>query len=428
MSNDTRPVPSPSAIDPIPLPVHQWNYWVSSFECALFVMATNMIGPMTLIPFLFKQTGIDSSYLGLFTISTLIVALSGPIGSAWMSGQRRMLPFCVAVGLFQRLVYVMVPLGVVYFHGKPAPLLWVLAAVWMISGFIGGIATPTFMVMITNGTRERWWGRLMGMRSLLGAASGLAASVLVWIVNRVSTYPDNYTILGWIGVALLFGSLYGVSRFKEVLVPNTQTPSESGFAKEWARTLQIWQSDPRVRWIVLGRTFRSFGFFTGTYITAMFIERCGLTDSVMWLPVVLFSVSDMATNYLSGRIIDQFGPKPALVLSSLMVAFSAAFLTQCYTLLPFMICIPVLSLGGSLINNGWPTLLLKMTSPGDRAAYFSSISLLSAPPSILVSVAGVFLVQWLDYNPTMWISAVGGLFAALVFQIKLTNIQRAPMR
>ncbi|MBX7254735.1 MAG: MFS transporter [Candidatus Hydrogenedentes bacterium] len=428
MSNDKDSIPSPSTMDTIPLSVHRWNYWISSFECALYIMATNMIGPMTLIPFLFKQTGIDSSYLGLFTISTLIVALSGPIGATLMSGQRRMLPFCVTVGIFQRLVFLMVPLGVMFFHGKPAPLLWILATVWLASNFIGGIATPTFMVMITNGTRERWWGRLMGMRSLLGAASGLVATILVWGVNRISSYPNNYTILGWIGVLLLFGSLYGVSRFREVMTPTTREAPNTGFAKEWVRTLQIWREDTRVRWIVLGRTFRSFGFFTGTYITAMFIARCDLTDSLMWLPVILFSVSDMVTNYVSGRIIDHFGSKPALVLSSLLVAFSAAFLTQCYSVPFFVICIPILSLGGSLINNGWPTFLLKMSPPGDRTAYFSTVSLLSAPPSIFISVAGVFLVQWLDYNPTMWISAVGGLIGALVFQFKLPNIRQAPSR
>jgi len=413
-------------MDTVPYATHRWNFWVCSGEAALYIMATNMIGPMTLIPFLFKQTGIDSAYLGLFTISNLIVALSGPIGATLMAGQRRMLPFCVRVGLIQRLPFLMVPLGVMFFHGKPVPLLWILVAVWMISSVIGGIATPTYHVLITNGTRERWWGRLMGTRSLLGAASGLAATVLVWAVNRYLVYPNNYTVLGWSGVVLLFGSLYGVSRLREVSGNVSHETNDSGFANEWRRTVQIWRQDPRVRWIVLGRTFRSFGFFTGSYVTALLIERCGLTDSLMWLPVILFSVSDMATNYISGRVIDRFGSKPALVLSSLLVSFSGACLTQCYSLVPFLICIPVLSLGGSLINNGWPTYLLKMAKPGDRAAYFSTISLLSAPPSILSSVAGVLLVKWYGYNPTMWISAAGTLVATLVFQFKLHHIRQAP--
>ena len=413
-------------MDTVPYAVHRWNFWVSSIEAALYIMATNMIGPMTLIPFLFKQTGIDSAYLGLFTISSLIVALTGPIGTTLMARNRRMLPFCVKVGLFQRLVFVMVPLGVMFFHGKPAPLLWILVGVWMASSMIGGIATPTFHVLITNGTRERWWGRLMGTRSLLGAASGLAAAVLVWGVNRYVAYPNNYTMLGWFGVALLFGSLYGVSRLREVPGPASHDTLKPGLAEDWRRTREIWKQDPRVRWIVCARTFRSFGFFTGSYVTALLIHRCELTDSLMWLPVILFSVSDMVTNYISGRFIDRFGSKPALVLSSLLVSFSAMFLTQCYSLAPFLVCIPVLSLGGSLINNGWPTHLLKMAKPGDRAAYFSTISLLSAPPSILISVAGVFLVMNFGYNPTMWVSAAGGLVAALVFQLRLPNIKQAP--
>jgi predicted MFS family arabinose efflux permease len=91
-----------------------------------------------------------------------------------------------------------------------------------------------------------------------------------------------------------------------------------------------------------------------------------------------------------------------------------------------MIVIPLLSFGGSLLINGWPTLLTKLAPPGQRAAYFSSISLATTPVPILISALGIVLIKQIGYNPTLFIGSAGAFCAAYLFWRKVPDIRQAP--
>lgn len=427
MSATTDPNTPFSETCDIPAETHRWNLWIFGSEAAIYTTAVSLMGPMALFPFLFQQTGINSSYLGLFTAANLIMALGGPVGSSLAGGREWKLSFCVRVGLLQRVPFLLVPFGVAFLYTRPAVLLWVLVAGWTISNFFTGVNAPVYQTVLTNSIRERWWGRMMALRNILGATTGLLATALVWAVNHRYTFPHNYTLLGVIGVLMLFTSLFVVSRIREVPLATAMTFGKTSFAGEVRNMVDILHRDRRVRWLVLAYVARSCGFFLGTYCTAVFIERCHLTDAQMWIPVILGSVPTIFVNLISGWLVDRYGPKPALVLSALLVAINAIFVTYCYSMWMFFVFFPSIAFGGSLLMSAWPTLLMKMAPPNRRPLYFSTVSLAAAPGSILVSVAGIVLVRFGGYDAAFYMSAAGGVLAALLFYTKLQNIRQAPI-
>jgi len=382
-----------------------------------------MMGPMTLIPFLFKQTGIDDAWLGLFTISGLIGALGGPFGTAWGGSLARKLPFCIRVGFFQRLPFFAIPLGVMLLFSHPTALLCALVGAWVASNFVGGVAEPVYHVMVTHSTRESWWGRLIGTRSILASVAGLMTAVVVWRVNRAVAAPTNYIILGWLGVTMLFISLYLVSRLREVLAPAAWQRASQPFNVAFRAMRKVYREDTRLQWLVVARVVRSSGFVLGTYFPAVFIGRCGLTEAQMWLPLTLTCMSEIVAHTLCGWIVDRFGAKPALVLSGILICVNSVWLMHCHTLLQFILLFPSTSIGGSLLNTSWPTLILKLAPGEHRSAYWSAIGLAAAPGSVVMSIVGVLLVRGYGFDYVFYFSAVGGLLAAALFYAKVPMVK-----
>ena len=410
----------------LPKRLHYWNLSIAGSEAALYMAAANMMGPMTLIPFVFRATGIDSAWLGLFTIGSLFAAIACPIGAAWAGGRAVRLPFCVRVGVFQRLAFLTVPLGVTFFFDRPMILLAMLVFAWAVSSFIGGIGWPPFQSVLTGGVRESWWGRLMGFRNLLASAATLCGTCFVWWVNRHFDTPQNYAILGWVGIGLLFVSLYLCSRFREVpLLPENHRPAQG--PREALTTLrELVRADRRVLWITATYIVRSFGFLMGTYMTAVLIQRCNLKETQMWMPVAMIVLPELAAHAVSGWIIDRFGVKLAMILSSLLVAVNSIHLMHCDSLPEFVALFAVAVFGGSLFNNAWPTLAVKLAPTLRRPEYIATMSLLSAPGAIVSSLIGCLLVKWTGYDYVFWVSCAGGIGSVVLYVLTLPNIMTAP--
>lgn len=410
----------------IPLDIHRWNLWISGSEAAIYIAGANLIGPMTLIPFLFKQIGIDNSWLGLFTIAGILPALGCPLGTALAGGRQWKLPFCIQFGVLQRAPFLLVPLGVMFLFSSPAPLLVLLVVAWMLSNFLGGVCWPVYNAMLTTGIRERWWGRMMSIRSFLAAAAGLAATTFVWWVNRHVPVPHNYTVLGWAAVLMLSLSLYVCSRFREIPLRADQSRGVETLRSTFHTLLAILREDKRVLWLVFTHVIRSCGFLLGTYMTAVLVERCALNETQMWIPVIMIALPDMASQIVSGWMIDRYGSKTALVLSALLVAANSIAIMFCHTLAQFAVLFASAMLGGSLFTNAWPTFIVKLAPATRRPAYISTISLASAPGAIATSLLGVYLVHGGGYAQAFYVSATGGILGAILYMLKVPDIRHAP--
>jgi len=405
---------------------HRWNFWTCASEAALFITAVKIVGPVTLIPFLFNQVGIDLAWIGLFQVGVLIMALGHPIGTMLAGGRSRKLPFCLWVGFLQRLPFLVVPLGAAFLFDKPGHLIVALVTAWCISQLLGGIAHPIFQVVITSGVQESWWARMLSLRNVLGALLGILASGFVWLVNALCIAPLNYIILGWAGVLLLGLSLLVVSRIREVPMSVERAYGWAGLHQTLGDIRRVLVDDHRVRWIITGRVLRSSGVLFGTYLTPAFIARCHLTDQDMWLPVTLITMSEIICHLFAGWFIDRVGVKPALVISALAVAFCSAIIIRAETISVFVLLAILAPIGGAFLQSAWQTLLLKLTTVEMRPAYTTAITLGTTPGTLAILLVGIALVRFTGFNYVFYVSGLGTLAAAAVFYLRMPHILQAP--
>jgi hypothetical protein len=415
-----------SASSEIPFAVHRRNFWIAGSEAALYMAGSDMMGPMTLIPFLFAKTNIDPAWIGLFGVASLLTAFGNPIGSAWAGGREWKLPFCVRVGFVQRLGFLAVPLGAMFLFNRPGLLLTLLVFAWTQTYLVGGIGAPVYQFVITNGTWESWWGRMMALRSVLAAVFGTGATLFVWWVNRAFTAPRNYEVIGWLGVGMLYLSLYLVSRYHEVPMEARLSHGRETLGQTFRKLGGILREDVRVRWLVAGHICRSTGFLVGAYMTAVLVQRRHLTDHDMWIPVLLSTFPSIVSHLAAGWIVDRWGPKPALVISSTIIAFNSLLIIYCYGMPAFIVLFVAGNFAGSLLGNAWPTLIMKLAPPQHRHAYFSAISLATAPGNLLIMVTGIALVRYTGYDYVFYIGITGGLLSLWLFAAKLPHIRQAP--
>ena len=172
--------------------------------------------------------------------------------------------------------------------------------------------------------------------------------------------------------------------------------------------------------------WRVSGFFVGTYMTAVFIERCALTNTQMWIPMVLSTLPQIGIHVIAGKFVDHYGVKPATVLSAFMLVLNALFIVHCYSLTAFVILFTTAGFGGSLLVNSWGPLLMKLAPAELRPAYFTTVSLAAAPGSVAITVLGIVMVRYTGFDYVFYISAVGGAIASVLFLVKLPHIRSAP--
>ncbi len=401
--------------------IHQWNLRVASLDTAFYMMATNMLGPMALVPFLFNRIGIDAFWLGIFSLAGILSALGMPLGNALAGHKARKMPFCAAFGLLHRTPFLLIPIGVMCFYTNPLALLTLIIGVYIVASFLGGAIGSVYQVMLANSTYEHRWGRVMSLRSFSAAVMGLAATALVYQINRWFQVPTNYVVLGWTGAGLLYVSLFFATRVREVPVPPAHDATHAGLVATFRAGARILRDEPYMRWLVAGMSIRAAGFLMGFYMGAFLIERRQLDEAHMWVPIVLMAVPEMFSHLASGRIIDRYGPKAALVLSALLVGVNSIALAHTQSWFAFAVVFASGAFGGSLQGNAWPTFLVKLGPPQSRTLYFATAALACAPGGVLATIVGMYITRATHFDYIFYYASAGGLIAALIFWLKLPS-------
>ncbi|MFP6616789.1 MAG: MFS transporter [Candidatus Hydrogenedentota bacterium] len=400
---------------------HRWNFHLFGWEVALHSAGVRMIGPMVLIPFLFYEVGIHVSWLGLFPIARNMMSLTGPIGAAWGGGLEQKKRYCIRWGIVHSLPFVLVPVGIIFFFERPSVLLCILVLAWILAHLGQGLFESVKQTVMVNSIQEAWWGRMMGYRQVMTAVVGIAASGLLWLLNKHVAPPTSYVYLSWAGVFLMAVSLIIFSQIREVPAEKKHVRPRKSWRTSWGMVGHLWSRERPVRWLVYGRWARCTGMFINTYVTVVFMEQCGLTSSDMWLPVLLITIAEILSFALASWFVDRIGAKTAMVLSGFLMAANAILMMVNTSIWGFVLLFPFLTLAQGLMRSGWPTLVMKMAPVEERADYHAAVNLSVLPGMYLAFASGIVLVRYTGFDVIFYVTLIGSLLGSLCFYIGLPN-------
>jgi MFS family permease len=177
--------------------VRRRNYVLFSMEGGFFVGGIAFVSPEVVLPTIVHSLGgADEiiSYLPtlMFIGFTLTPLFSAPI----IENFDRMKPFTIAVGVFQRLPYLLAAIVLLLFGAQHpgVALAFVLAAPFL-SGFIGGVSGPAWMTLQSRVIVPERRASANGLRNIIGALLGVAVGFLVDIILREIPGTNGYAVL-----------------------------------------------------------------------------------------------------------------------------------------------------------------------------------------------------------------------------------------
>jgi MFS family permease len=131
-----------------------------------------------------------------------------------------------------------------------------------------------------------------------------------------------------------------------------------------------------------------------------------------------------AFSIISGRLLDQWGRGPVIMVGSFTLVIACIAATLSPDVLPLGIALFLLGLGWNFCYVGGSTLLADQLSPVERARTQGFNDLLVGLASAAGSLGSGFIFAMLGYNTMAWIAAgiaILPLFAALFWTRKRTN-------
>lgn len=408
----------------IPAKTHWRNFHILGWEVALKDSAVRMIGPMVLFPFLFSEVGIHASWLGLFPIARNLMSLTGPVGAAWGGGLERKKNYCIRWTLAQCLPFALIPISITFFYDTPGTLLIVLVAVWILAHLGQGLVESVKQTLLVNSIRETWWGRTMGYRQVMTAIVGIGVSGVLWLINQRFDEPGNFVALGWFAIGMIAASIILLAQINEVPAETNAIRERRPWRESWALVFEVWKQSRAVRWLVYGRWARCTGMFINTFVTIVFMERVGLSNEDMWLPVLLITLAEILSFGLASWFVDRVGSRTAMILSGFLMAANGILIQSSTTIWGFVVLFPLLTLAQGLMRSGWPTLLMKMAPVEQRTDYHAAVNLAVLPGMYVAFASGIALVRFTGFDIIFHITVLGSLLGSLCFYIGLPRIQQ----
>ncbi len=180
--------PSPAALSQ---KTEKRNYWALLFEGGFFICAIGFVNAQTLLPALIIEEG-GPAWVAAFMPGIMIIGMFGvPILTAgWIDRLRRMKPFALTTGFFQRFIYI--PVGLILAFGNPSPewTVVLLAATPLLSGIIGGIGFSAWQRLYMSALPPERRASNLSYRFLFGGITGIAAGYI--IERTLSAYPGQF--------------------------------------------------------------------------------------------------------------------------------------------------------------------------------------------------------------------------------------------
>jgi MFS family permease len=248
-----------------------------------------------------------------------------PLFSAhWVERLSRFKPVVLFVSLFQRLVFLMAGILLLFFgEGRPLLALAVLALAQFLSGSLGGITNTAWMGLVAKTVPENRRSSLWALRYILQSVIGFIAGGAVVAVLSVCPGVRGYGVLHLITFGFLMISFVVFAQIREPEEQPTARPAE-GFGETLCRLKGILLADVRLRRYIAGTMLMKGNLLMLPFLSIRTLDVLGKGESYLGFLVTLQMAGGILGNLHAGRLGDRSGGKRLLLISAALYALSAA--------------------------------------------------------------------------------------------------------
>lgn len=351
------------------------NFIAHTVEGGLFMAGIAFVSPETVLPAMVETLGAPDWVIAFMPMAMFMGFSLPPLLTAhWVERLRRIMPFVLVTGVFQRLPFLgaglvlwFVPEG----HGR-----LVLAAVALapfLSGVFGGISSSAWQELIARTITPERRSSLWAVRQIIQSAVGMAAGGVIALV--LAEYPSRrgFAILHFILFGFLVISYAIFSRIRETEAPDSHVGEKRDLLENLRSLPDLLREDARLRRFVGVMCFSSGMYVAMPFLAIHALSVMGRPDSFLGYLVTAQMVGAIVGNVFLGWLGDRRGGRIVLVIARslfLAVCTMALFVSNEAGFLAVFVLFGM-SFAGHMI--GRMTLAIDLSPVGRRPTYLALI-------------------------------------------------------
>jgi len=387
------------------------NYWANIIEGGIYMGGMTLLSGETVMPAMVNTLGGPEWLIALTPSLAMIGFMLPPLFMAHhVERMVRVKPFAAAMGILQRLPFLIAGLSLLYFGDvNPTLALTFVVAAPLLAGLAGGIGMSAWFELVCRVIPEHRRASSWGMRFLLQGAAGLGAGLVIEAVLRRYPGTDGFGILMLLTFAALCLSYLIFLQIREVQPPDAgKHHSAANLRDNLVNMLGILRTD-RVFQPLLWSRLLSMGYLIPAPFFGLHALRVtGQPEAWLGHLVILQMVGGVIANAVGSLLGDRFGGKMLIVASRFSMLAVCVLLPLAGSKLAFEVLFFVYGLGFAMQHVGFTTVFSKIIPSDSRPSYVGLQAGLTLPATLLAAGIGGVLMQM--FGNVLWPS-----LAALVF-------------
>ncbi len=398
---------------------YRWNFTALVIDQSFFGLALTMLSYAIVLPNFVRQLSDRSVYVGLiaaiYSASYFVAQLPG----AYLAhGRARRKPIILAVAALERGGIALLALTTGF--ADRLPTAWVLVVFFLvmaIKSMSEGLISPAYSDFVSKSIPVRR-GTYYAVTRVTTGLLGLGSSYVIAQTLSGYPFPQNYSLLFWMGLAVSLISLVAIACFREDPFP--ETAQKESF-RDFFRTIPaLLRARGQFRWLILVRIVVNLGMMALPFLSVHAIERFGLGSSAVGRFTLVMTASMMAAAVVSGWLGDRKGFKVVLEISALMGGLASLLVLFFPYLVASYVGFALMSfaVGATLLAE--VNLTMELSPPKETARFVGIANTVLAPFVAIGPLIGGLLVDSVSYGAmfvtSALLSAAGCLMSLLILK------------
>lgn len=296
------------------------NFWIHLIEGATYLSSGVLLSPQTVLPALVDKLGGGNVAIGAIPIVVSLMYFLPQIVSA---NYIRSSPFrkgwTLRLGMLQRVQILLFAI-IIGFLGLRSPGVTLAAffVIYVVNQVFGGLGSPVWFDLVVKTTRSEDRGKLMGIRTSVGALMGFVNGFLLTVLLSYLMYPLNFAAVFGFAFLLQFLSWMVLRNVTELQPSDVE--SQVSLKQLILQVREIVQKDAVYRKFLCSAAFLIIGLMPMSFFMIAAIKEYSLDESWIGLFTTTMVGAQIFSAALLGWIADEKGHKVSLLVCSIATA------------------------------------------------------------------------------------------------------------
>lgn len=389
------------------------NFQFQLIEGALYLSTRSLLSPETMFPALIQRLGGNDVAVGAIPVIVyLAFFLPQIVGANLFSYVPYRKVVVIRGGFVQRVHIFLLALCVGVLGGTyPSVALALILLLYASNQASSGLITPAWGEFVAKTVSPKNRGKLLGLRTSLGAGLGFLNGFFIVVVLGYVQFPWNYAFIFFLAGILQMSSLVAQQKVVEDSPSRSKKPISS--KRLYVTVRRILRIDKPFRQFLIASAFLVVSFMSVAFFTVSALKKFSLDESYVGVFTILTISAQIVSAITLGWLADRRGSKYGLLIcgGALVGATTLALVAQSvvyYYAVFFLIGITIGAESFLRYN-----IAVEYAPTEDRALYVGVMNAWFAP-FYLSNLLGGWLSSQYGYSVVFAVSVVMGTLGLLL--------------